>query len=245
MKSFGWNGGKMKLSIVIPYYNRKSLLLNVLKTIDKSTEDIEIIIVDDGSNKEHRLEDISINHDIKLIRLERSNIWRGPCIAYNTGFKAATGDWIMINSSECIHVGDIIGYVFANMDTEKYIAFSTYMSKQADDFRDVFNMKNTIKYDNFWGVHSSVGNCIPYCGVIAKEKMDILGGYDERFVNGIGFDDYDFTHRVINLGLKVKIIDDPFAIHQWHKETNYINTINHDLLMDLNKNYPDRIKANE
>ena len=75
--------------------------------------------------------------------------------------------------------------------------------------------------------------------------MDILGGYDERFAKGIGFDDYDFTHRVKNLGLNIKVIDDPYVIHQWHKPTEYTNTINYDLLMFLNSKYPDRIKANE
>lgn len=234
----------MKLSIVIPYYNRKSLLLNVLKSFTLR-EDIEIIIVDDGSSAENRIEDIKYNHDITLIRLERSNKWRGPCMAYNIGFKAATGDYIMINSSECVHIGDVTGYVFDNINPETYLSFSTYMSRVSDNFSNLEGIKYRLKYDNFWGVHSTVGNFIPYCGVIAKEKMDILGGYDERFAVGIGFDDYDFTHRVNNLGLKMICIDDPFVIHQWHKPTEYPNTINYDLLMYLNKNFNKRIKANE
>lgn len=221
----------MKLSIVIPYYNRKQLLANVMDSINM-TENIEVIIVDDGSDERIDL----LNY--RIIRLERSNEWRGACVAYNEGFKSATGDVIMINSSECVHVGNITKYVFKNFKENDYFSFATYMMNADEDL-------NNPRFDNFWGVHSTIGNSIPYCGVISKYNMDLLGGYDERFVKGIGFDDYDFTHRVKNLGLNIKVIDNPYVIHQWHKPTEYTNTINYDLLMDLNKNFPDRIKANE
>jgi glycosyltransferase involved in cell wall biosynthesis len=224
----------MKLSIVIPYYNRRELLINVLKSINM-TGDIEVIIVDDGSDEENRLNFHLM--DYKLLILERSKVWRGACVAYNAGFKEATGDVIMINSSECIHVGDVTGYIFENFKENDYFSFSTYMMNQNEDL-------NKPKFKNFWGVHSSVGNFIPYCGVISKKNMDLLGGYDERFAKGIGFDDYDFTHRVKNLKLNMKCIDDPYVIHQWHSPTKYPNTLNYDLLMYLNKNFPDRIKAN-
>lgn len=220
----------MKLSIVIPYYNRRELLVNVLRSINM-TGDIEIIIVDDGSDK-------AIDFpDCRIIRLERAKEWRGACIAYNIGLKAATGDVIMINSSECIHVGNVTRYIFENFKENDYFAFSTYMMGQHE-------ILTNPTFKNFWGVHSTVGNFIPYCGVISKQNMDLLGGYDERFAWGIGFDDYDFTNRVNNLGLNMKCIDDPYVIHQWHKPTKYTNKYNYNLLMELNKNFPNRIKAN-
>lgn len=220
----------MKLSIVIPYYNRRSLLLNVLKSINM-TDDIEIIIVDDGSDEK-------INFpDYRVIRLDRNSEWRGPCIAYNIGFAEATGDIIMINSSECVHRGNVTGYVFDNFKENDYFAFSAYIMGAQEDL-------NKPLYHNFWGVHSKIGNFIPYCGVISKRNMDLLSGYDERFAKGIGFDDYDFTDRVNNLKLNMKCIDNPYVIHQWHTPTKYTNTINYDLLMLLRNNYPNRIKAN-
>ena len=38
------------LSIIIPSYNRKKLLLRCLKSINRKTKDYEVIVVDDGSN---------------------------------------------------------------------------------------------------------------------------------------------------------------------------------------------------
>ena len=75
--------------------------------------------------------------------------------------------------------------------------------------------------------------------------MDVLGGYDERFVHGIGYDDYDFTHRIKNLGMKMVCIDRPFVFHQWHRPTDYPDTRNLDLLNMLNEKFPKRIKAND
>lgn len=217
----------MRISVVIPYYNRKQKLINVLKSIG---DVFEIIVVDDGSDKEHQIYDLDF--PIRIIRLEKTG-WRGPTIAYNAGFKAVEGDVILINSSECVHVGDIVGYVSDNFSMGDYMAFSALMG-----------IKEGMDMDKcWWGVHSTIGNCIPYCAAISKENMDILGGYDERFVGGIGYDDYDFTHRVKNLKLKIKIVDNPFVFHQWHKPTEYPNTKNLDLLNSLNKNFPDRIKC--
>ena len=70
----------MRLSIVIPYYNRRDKLLNVLKSIDFSYP-IEVVLVDDGSDKEHQVFDLpGIYPAIRLIRLEK-NGWRGAAVA--------------------------------------------------------------------------------------------------------------------------------------------------------------------
>jgi glycosyltransferase involved in cell wall biosynthesis len=249
------------LSIVIPYYNRKQLLINTLKSINyfKSEYPIEIIIVDDGSNNEHQVNDISTlfpDLNINLIILSRdTSKWRGAAIAYNTGFDAATGDVILINSADTIHMGDIIGYIFKFLTEKSYISFSTYQG--TPEMLGGFNNFNWeipdvtkrlidigLPYSNWWNSHSTNYTLIPYCGALTTENMRTLGGYDERFIKGIGYDDYDFIDRVKNLGLKTELIDDPFCVHQHHKATVYSNTINLDFLVGyLRKQFPNRIKA--
>ena len=68
-----------KLSIVTAYYNRKELFIRTLKTINNSkyASDIEIIVVDDGSREEERLEDLigTFNFDFKVIRLNPEDKW--------------------------------------------------------------------------------------------------------------------------------------------------------------------------
>jgi glycosyltransferase involved in cell wall biosynthesis len=216
----------MKLSIIIPYHNRRKLLINVLESIN--FKDVELIIVDDGSQE--TIDDLKEFYPINLIKLPYHDNWQNPCIAYNTGFNAATGDVIMLNSSEVVHAGNVIDYVFENFREGIYMSFATKMQNPGEEW---------------WGVHSSLGNFIPYCAVIGKKDLEKLSGYDERFVKSMGWDDYDFTTRVYNLGLKMICVDDPFVIHQYHKPTEYTNMLNKDLLDYLDSNYPGRIKATE
>ena len=243
----------------MPYYNRRQLLLNVLKSIDyyNNNYKIETIIVDDGSDSVHNIDDtveLFPKLNINLIKLQRDTKWRGPAIAYNTGFNAAVNDAILINSAECIHLGDILGYVFSRLNPKEYLNFSAYMSdNQLNDKINNLNWKDELTIRDVassidmttitkWGCHSKIGNYIPYCAAINREDMETLSGYDERFAAGIGFDDYDFTDRIYNLGLNMIAVDIPFCIHQYHTPTNYINNINIDFLWYLRKSSPHRIK---
>ena len=57
-----------------------------------------------------------------------------------------------------------------------------------------------------------------------KSKLDILGGFDERFADGFSFDDDELLFSIKNkLKLDVKIIppDNQFVIHQYHSRTQY------------------------
>jgi len=249
------------LSIVIPFYNRRQLLINVLRSICYFKKDypIEVIIVDDGSTHPETIPDVAYlfpSLDINLIIIKRNKLEkkRTPVVAYNTGFNAATGDVILINSAECIHTGNIIGYVFNNLNPKSYLAFATYQGTY--ELNEIFNKLNWLDPDvmiyahiamddlqNGWHSHSSHQTFIPFCAAINREDLEILSGYDERFIKGIGYDDYDFTDRIENLGLAKRLIDSPFCVHQMHPSTVYSNTINIDLLSYLRKTKPKRIKA--
>jgi hypothetical protein len=193
------------------------------------------------------------NLDIKIINIYREAEWRVPAIAYNTGFSAAKGDVIMINSVDTIHAGDVIGHVFNNFDLNCYFSYATAWSsiefteslinrEWSDDFREDI-LKRFDPSILGWRVHGSIGTYIPFCGVINSSDLDKLNGYDERFTGGIGYDDHDFEDRVYNLGLNMQIINEPFCIHQDHPIIEYSNTRNIDLLTDLRAGYPKRIKA--
>jgi GT2 family glycosyltransferase len=43
-----------------------------------------------------------------------------------------------------------------------------------------------------------------------------LGGFDERLAKGNYFDDDEFLFRMKRIGLRLEIIHDCIAVHQWH-----------------------------
>jgi glycosyltransferase involved in cell wall biosynthesis len=239
------------LSIVIPYYNRRQLLINTLRSIACYKRDypIEVIIVDDGSDREHQIDDIGslIPLTIKLLVLERKEAkWRGPTVAYNIGFSQVKGDVVLINSSECYHNGDILHYIFNRIEDGMYISFSAYMgnlelTKKIEE--GIHRFTTNVKGATYWGSHSSNYTLIPYCATICTKDLEQLSGYDERFAFGVGYDDYDFTDRIKNLGLNTRLVDDPFVIHQWHQPTVYPNKVNINLLFSLREKEPNRVKV--
>jgi glycosyltransferase involved in cell wall biosynthesis len=258
----------MNLSIVMAYFDRRQLLINTLKSIEYYSKGfpVELIIVDDGSSEQ--INDINIlfpHMNINLLIVEKENkTWNNPCVAYNMGFNLIKGDVVMITCPECIHVGNIIEYVFNKFKPNTYWAFSTYAGDNMlnEYFYDFVWMDepeqkilNIISPDfkNGWHSHSEpfYYTIIPFCGVISRKDLETLSGYDERFIDGWGCADYDLTDRIKNIGLETAIIDDPFCIHQHHEYSMLWKDINEgrkvdtniDRLNTLRQDFPNRKRA--
>lgn len=235
------------VSIVTAYNNRKQLFIKTLESIKKSQfKDIEVIVVDDGSSPEHRLENILHEYPfLKLIRLENKDKWYvNPCIPYNIGFKEAKGDIIIIQNPECYHFHDVITYAVENLTKDGYFSFSCYsLDKNSTDNIDSILDKNfivnkSISFDGDKGWYNH-GYYRPveyhFCSAIHRENLIDLGGFDERYAEGIAFDDNEILVRIKRKGLKVKIIDSHTVLHQWHYSSSTYNRPNAGVLIEKNR----------
>lgn len=230
------------ISIVTAYYNRIDVFKNTLKTInDSKIKDIEVIVVDDGSSEEHRLEGLVETFPfLKIIRIEpKDKWWVNPCVTFNKGFKEVKGDIVLMQNPECKHIGDVLEEASKVKDGE-YLSFACY----SIDKNTTYNSQNILPInnwaarhdgDNAWYNHSifrPVG--YHFCAAITKNDLNKLGGFDERYAEGIGYDDNEFLYRVKKL-LKFRIMDNPFVVHQWHKSVNY-GHLNTTKLLEKNRN---------
>ena len=234
----------MKISIVTAYYNRRQLFINTLKSIEKSKykDLVEIIVVDDNSNEQNRIEDLPelFNLDIKVIRIEeKDKTWMNPCVPFNIGFKQASNEIVILQNPECLHIGDVIDFTFNNIKENVYLNFACYSIN--GELTDKVSNYNFDNYDNInnllqpmvnrpvgidgetaWYNHSIYRpHKLHFCSAIMKSDLDDLGGFDERFANGIAYDDNEFLLRIQRKGMEVKVIDSPFVIHQFHGITQY------------------------
>lgn len=223
-----------KISIVMAYYNRRKELLTTLETIKKSKHpNYEIIIVDDASNKDNELSDLTVKYNINLIKLNKyEKKWCNPCIPYNMGFKHATGDIIIIQNPECCHIGDILTYVENNLNKNEYFAFSCFSSKSfvmnqqishilfnEQDYQQkissIINQHNGEEPYTWYNHQEYNPSGLNFLTAIYKEQLDKLGGFDTRYKNGYCFDDNDFLCKIkYELNLNIKII--PYLPHSLH-----------------------------
>jgi len=246
-KLFGIKSGQIvgnndilpRISIVMSYYNRRKQAYNTLKSIEQSKfKDFEVILVDDGSSPEHRFEELQDQFPyLRIIRIEPEDKWyTNPCVPFNIGIKEAKGEIIVLQNPECMHVHDVLDYINNNIDDSKYLSISAYSlnekltndlyrSIENDNVLDFFkSLKKQVLTDNLigWYNHSiHRPRYYHFCSAMTKKNMDLLGGFDEIYANGIGFDDDDFVERIKKIGLKLIIEDNISVIHQWHKPFAY------------------------
>ena len=88
-----------RISVIIPTYNRASLIKRALQSVlDQEYPDLEVIVVDDSSS-DNTEEVVKSLHDerIKFIRHTRN---KGANAARNTGIRAASGEFIAFQDSD-------------------------------------------------------------------------------------------------------------------------------------------------
>jgi len=90
-----------KISIIIPHYNTPVLLRRLLESIPKNKE-IEVVIVDDYSNKELGLFDSLRNlfNNYNMIKFIPNDLEKGAGNARNVGLRSSSGKWILFADSD-------------------------------------------------------------------------------------------------------------------------------------------------
>ncbi|MBQ3576415.1 MAG: glycosyltransferase family 2 protein, partial [Coprobacter sp.] len=91
----------MKFSIIVPVYNRRAEVEELLESLSKQTDkDFETIIVEDGS--------IEDSEDIAKRYAESANVRyfmkknEGRSAARNYGMERAEGEWFIFFDSDCV-----------------------------------------------------------------------------------------------------------------------------------------------
>ena len=230
----------MNVSIVIGYINRKRLLYETLKSIAKTKHnDFEVIVVDDCSLPEERIENFLPEFPfLKIIRLEPENKWYvNTCIPYNIGIRAAIGDIIVLQNAECLHVHDVITYLSKHINDTNYISVSTYALNEeiTNKLPQLINDDNFLTYFKSLPQQETGGSPIigwynhsiyrqtyyHFCSALTKKNLDLLDGFDERYALGTSYEDTEFIERIKRMRLKMTITDEISVIHQWHVNFQY------------------------
>lgn len=242
------------VSIVTAYNNRWNLFEFTLKTIQKSKyTDFELIIVDDCSDEQNRLEEKlkAYNFPITLIRLEKKHkFYTNPCIPFNIGFEYAKGDIILIQNPECFHMGQVLQKA-STIKNNDYLVFSCYnldknlsekirkenehdinFSKINEALIPLINRPVSHCEETAWYNHPIFRDTkMHFACAIKKQDLTDLGGFDENYSFAVAYDDNDLVARILKKRMNVEYSVVPIVIHQWHGLGNY--TEHHPILSQL------------
>jgi glycosyltransferase involved in cell wall biosynthesis len=166
-----------KATIIVINYNDKERVQRAIRSATNQTwKNTEVIVVDDGSNKETR-EVYEGMEGFFLLQLERDDVARRtPSRARNAGIRAATGDYVCFLDSDNYYANDFIESL---IKFEADVRFCNWeiVGKQnyKCDIEKVWQPNQPIlqNYLQFQHVDHQ-------CMLIKRSKLDEVGFYDER-----------------------------------------------------------------
>ena len=217
-----------KIVVVITHYDREKQLCKTLKSIEQTTHKFyHIVIVDDASPKPLH---IPVDTYIDIIHIDPSTKkWSGPVVPFNIGIAYALTlkpDIIMMQNAECYHVGDVLMYANDHVTDNRWVSFACWnLEKEFTgtdyDIFDVIEKRRVspnLCAGTGWYNHPINPRLFHFCNAMSANTMKALNGMDERFKDGVGYDDDDLVRRLLKLIPHYILTDEtkPFVVHQWH-----------------------------
>lgn len=191
----------VKVSIIVPVYNVSAYLEKCLTSlINQTLEDIEIIIINDGSTDDSQhIIDKYINMDKRIRSFTKENGGLGD--ARNYGLEMAKGEYI--------------GFVDSDDYVDKTMFEKLYNKAIADnsdivecDFYWCYTNKNVYDKANYY---TSKDNIITNIRVMVCNKIykrEIIIDNQITFPVGLKYEDILFTYKILPYTNKISYIDE-------------------------------------
>ena len=193
----------MKVSVIIPTYNRKHTLTRAIESILTQTiKPLEIIIVDDGSDDGTRE---WIKEEYPFIQYLNQNN-SGVSASRNRGIFSANGNWIAFLDSDDEWIPEKLERQLSILRSDKEAVFCHTNEIWIRNGTRVNQMKKHEKYGGY-----IFEKCLDMCrispssSIIKKEVFDHIGYFDESL---IVCEDYDLWLRIA-AHYKVLFLDQP------------------------------------
>jgi hypothetical protein len=206
---------EIKYSILMPFYKRFEQFEKTLSSFVfwyEKRKDIEVIIVFDSkvTRKEANQVECLImdTSEIQVSTVYRKSLGCNPCVSFNIGAGIAKGDFFVITNPECYHVTDVL----SGLDEEFEKDENVYVVCACKSLKKDYTM-------NMWYQHSVLRNKeYHFCTALHKDNYWGIGGFDERFANGISYDDDAFRDAIKKAGISFVHRDDLVVYHLFHEK---------------------------
>ncbi len=177
------------ISIIIPVKNGENYLHEAIEGIKKQEMNIEIIVVDDGS--EDNTAEIAKKMGCTVIKHEKT---KGFVVGKNTGLQNAKGEFVMFHDHDDIMNDGVLKQLYDTFDTDTQVVMAKVKDFISPDCSD-----NTIiiKQDAYYGLFTGAV-------LIRKQLFDRIGSFDDNLLAG---EMLDFNNKLNTQNIKIKKID--------------------------------------
>lgn len=212
-----------KVSILIPNYNGKKWLENLLPTLEKTTyPNKEILVVNNGS-KDDSADFLSKNYPrIRVLELKKNIGFAG---ANNLGVKKAKGKYVLLLNNDTQVPPDFLEPLVEGMEKDRTIGVIQPMirslrNKSVLDASSSFFTSTGFMYHygyyqsykkNQYNVEHFVYSAKGACLFTTRKDYIELGGLDEDFITYV--EESDYCHRIWLSGKKVLYLPKSYIYH--------------------------------
>ncbi len=194
------------VSVVIPVYNTARYIEQcILSARNQRYPSIEIVVVDDGSNKETK----EVLHHLKNqidILLTQENA--GQSTARNKGIQAAGGDYILILDSDDYFKPAFVAKAIEVLHQKPSVKFvSSYVQRFHENTMGPLVKMEGGTLEAYLFRNASVGN-----GLFRKKELLEIGGYDQEMRDG--YEDWELMIRVLNNGGETFVIPEALFMYR-------------------------------
>jgi glycosyltransferase involved in cell wall biosynthesis len=198
------------VSIVIPVYNGSNYMREAIDSaIAQTYQNIEIIVVNDGSNDNGKTREIALSYGDKIRYFEKEN--GGVSTALNLGIKEMRGEYFSWLSHDDVYYPNKISRQIEELnklEDKKTIIYSDYeiINEKSNKLYNL-NLRDQHEYRKLNnGLYATLNGCLNgCCMLISKEIFDFVGLFDPKLKYT---QDYDLWFRFFSENYKVYFIDE-------------------------------------
>jgi len=227
----------VKISVILPVYNRSKMLMNALISwLGQTVPPYEILVVDDGSddglelNEKVRQANSLAPYQIRYIRIERNPAYQNSSRAYNVGIKQAKGDFIVYCASELIHFPENmrhIGRALSKNPNAFVVGGTIFFQAEkinlptgvAASPEKVFAVDFDVWHKEYYGSedrHMLLWDSISGVHAVGRQHLIDVGGFEEALTSW-GHNDGHMRRRMTELkGLPEVKLPQVITVHPWH-----------------------------
>lgn len=205
--------GEILFSIIVPVYNRREEVADLLRSLEAQTDrGFEIILVEDGSTQP-ALPDGKGPEGLRLKYYRKKN--EGRSIARNYGIAGADGDYFIFVDSDCILPPDYIRELRRSLSENPVDCFGGPDAAH-ESFSDTqkainYSMTAFLTTGGIRGGKRSMEKFTPrtFNMGFSREVFGKVGGFREMFS-----EDIDMSTRIRNAGFSIALFPDVYVYHK-------------------------------